>query len=163
MNYPIFKVIVCGDAKVGKTQLINRLVIKDFEKKYIPTLGCEVFPTVISTREEDDSPKVKLNIWECSGSHEGLGDGYFVGAQGAIIVYDAQAPNLRNITKKIREIRRVCEKIPIFVLGNKCEGEYFVPQESDEAKDFYSISHVSAKENKRVEEAFAYLAREMMG
>ncbi|GAG97375.1 unnamed protein product, partial [marine sediment metagenome] len=38
----VFKIIVCGDAEVGKTSLILRFTDNAFKKRYLPTLGVNI-------------------------------------------------------------------------------------------------------------------------
>lgn len=112
MNHT-FKVILVGDEGCGKSVLVKRFNEDRFEKKYIPTLGVEVDPL----RFENN---VCLNIWDCSGNEKfrGLGDGYYVGAQGAILCFDLTSPNtLYNIPKWVNEVKRRVENIPFVICG----------------------------------------------
>lgn len=43
-NYIQKKIILIGDAKSGKTSLVNKLIKNQYTDKYIPTLGVEVHP-----------------------------------------------------------------------------------------------------------------------
>eukprot|EP01038_Epipyxis_sp_PR26KG_P005787 gene5787-7985_t len=41
---PEFKLILVGDGGVGKTTFVKRHLTGEFEKKYVATLGVEVYP-----------------------------------------------------------------------------------------------------------------------
>ena len=38
----VFKIVVLGDAAVGKTSLINQYIERSFEEDYKPTLGANI-------------------------------------------------------------------------------------------------------------------------
>lgn len=42
MEIPTFKCVLIGDGGTGKTTIVKRLIIGEFEKKYVATLGVEV-------------------------------------------------------------------------------------------------------------------------
>ncbi len=61
------KIVLIGDAKVGKTTFINLLQKNDYKDSYTPTLGVEVNPILRANK--------CFNIWDCTGSdkYRGLG------------------------------------------------------------------------------------------
>ena len=84
------KVIIVGDARVGKTSLVNRLFEerRDWREEYVATLGVDVKPFVVY-----GNPPCHLNVWDVAGDprYWGLreeGEGYYNNASIAIIVYD---------------------------------------------------------------------------
>jgi GTP-binding nuclear protein Ran len=58
----------------------------EFEKKYIATLGVEVHPMEFHTNHG----AFRLNVWDTAGQEKlgGLRDGYYIGANCAIIMFD---------------------------------------------------------------------------
>jgi small GTP-binding protein len=107
------KVILVGDSQVGKSCFRKRLMGESFDQNYIPTLGVEVVPI--------QTPDVTFNIWDCSGNpcFRGLGDGYYLGSQLAIIMCDPNT-SLEKLEKWRQDVRRVID-IPYIVVMNKCE------------------------------------------
>jgi len=59
----IYKMIIIGESKVGKTCLIFRLVEDKFLDKYTKTVGIDykMYPT------EHDGRKIKLQVWDSAG------------------------------------------------------------------------------------------------
>ncbi|CDI79417.1 GTP-binding nuclear protein ran/tc4, putative [Eimeria acervulina] len=115
---PEFKLILVGDGGVGKTTLVKRHLTGEFEKKYIPTLGVEVRPLRFST----NFGPIVFNVWDTAGQEKfgGLRDGYYIKGQCAIMMFDVTSRiTYRNIPNWHRDIVRVCENIPIVLVGNK--------------------------------------------
>ena len=72
-----------GDGGTGKTTVLKRHLTGEFEKKYVATLGVEVHPFVF----HNNRGPIKFNIWDTAGQEKfvGLGDGYYIQAQCAIM------------------------------------------------------------------------------
>jgi GTP-binding nuclear protein Ran len=110
------KIVLVGDAKVGKTTFVNILKGENFKEEYIATLGVEVSPL----RREN---KI-LNVWDCAGDERfrGLGDGYYIQTQGAIIMCDCENHvSILNILKWEKDLIRAIGDKPILVILNKSE------------------------------------------
>lgn len=110
------KIVLVGDEHVGKTQFCNKYVNNKYKKDYNPTLGCEVHPL----RFQD---KI-FNIWDCAGQErfKGLGEGYYVQANGFIIMIDVSS--LASIEKSFlweQSLRNNYPNIPIIFVLNKSD------------------------------------------
>merc|ERR1711934_1253663 len=115
-----FKLVLVGDGGVGKTQLINRLITGQFNKKYVATIGVEVHPLRFHTSRGD----IVFKCWDCAGQEKfgGLRDGYYIMGQCAIIMFDVTSRiTYKNVPTWYRDIVRVCEDIPIVLVGNKVD------------------------------------------
>ena len=44
-----FKVVLIGDGGVGKTSIIGRLLGLEFETRYLPTMGWDVYELILNT------------------------------------------------------------------------------------------------------------------
>jgi GTP-binding nuclear protein Ran len=120
MSGPEFKLLLVGDGGVGKTTLVKRHLTGEFEKKYIPTLGVEVHPLRFNT----NCGPLTFNVWDTAGQEKfsGLRDGYYIQGQGAIIMFDVTSRiTYKNVPNWYRDIIRVCENIPIVLVGNKVD------------------------------------------
>merc|ERR1719258_606585 len=117
---PEFKLVLVGDGGVGKTTLVKRHLTGEFEKKYIPTLGVEVHPLKFTT----NCGTLTFNVWDTAGQEKfgGLRDGYYIQGQCAIIMFDVTSRiTYKNVPNWHRDIVRVCENIPIVLVGNKVD------------------------------------------
>ena len=115
-----FKLVLCGDGGTGKTTFVKRHLTGEFEKRYIATLGVEVHPMVFCTSRG----KICFQVWDTAGQEKlaCLRDGYYIGAHCAIIMFDVcSRVTYKNVNKWYKELTRVCENIPIVLVGNKVD------------------------------------------
>lgn len=73
-SVPEFKLILVGDGGVGKTTFVKRHITGEFEKKYVATLGVQVYPLKFYT----NMGLIQFNVWDTAGQEKfgGLRDGY---------------------------------------------------------------------------------------
>lgn len=113
-----FKVILVGDADTGKTKYVDKLVACDTNKDYIPTEGCQI--KTLRYRSSDEKT-IQIHIWDCAGDekYEGLGDGYYINANAAIVMFDHENKlSFDGVKKWIKNVRRVVSDVPIVICGN---------------------------------------------
>jgi len=161
---PEFKLVLVGDGGVGKTTLVKRHLTGEFEKKYIPTLGVEVHPLKFSTNCGD----LVFNVWDTAGQEKfgGLRDGYYIQGKCAIIMFDVTSRiTYKNVPNWHRDIVRVCEHIPIVLVGNKVD----VKDRQVKAKNIQfhrkrnlQYYDLSARSNYNFEKPFLWLARRLV-
>ncbi len=163
------KVCLVGEAAVGKTSLIRRFVLDNFDDKYIQTLGTKVSKKELSASNVDPSGEMRIDmtIWDIMGQkgfRELLKEAYFYGAKGILAVCDAtRMKTLEDLDDWIEGVYSVTGKIPIEFLANKVDLQDQVQVHEDEmiqaAKAYDSPFHfTSAKTGVKVELAFQSLA-----
>src|SRR5207249_10890958 len=86
------KVCVIGEAAVGKTSLIRRVVQDEFDDRYITTLGAKGSKREM-TFETRDRTKIDMDmtVWDIMGEkgfRDLLKEAYFYGANGVVAVCD---------------------------------------------------------------------------
>merc|ERR1719345_489030 len=158
MSIPEFKLVLVGDGGVGKTTLVKRHLTGEFEKKYIPTLGVEVHPLKFTT----NCGNLVFNVWDTAGQEKfgGLRDGYYIQGQCAIIMFDVTSRiSYKNVGVWFRDLVRVCENIPIVLVGNKVD----VKQINFHRKKNLNYYDISAKSNFNYEKPFLSLAKKLVG
>ena len=149
-----FKLVVVGDAAVGKTSLIKRYTTNSFEKDYIATLGMQ-----FSKYEEDlNGELVELFLWDLAGqeSFSSLHDRFYKGSSGAIIVFSLAPEDLEtweHIDKWLEHIRQACGRIPIILFGNKAD---LVDQNALATSPNYATSDVHVKKFAQDHNIFEY-------
>ncbi|XP_052028733.1 GTP-binding nuclear protein Ran-like [Apodemus sylvaticus] len=160
-----FKLILAGNGGTGKTTFVKRHLTGEFEKNYVATLGAEVHPLTFHTSRGP----IKFDVWDTAGQEKfgGLRDGYYIQAQGAIIMFDLTSRvSYQNVPNWYKDLVRVCEHIPTVLCGNK------VDVKDREVKAKSIVFHrkknlqyydISAKRNHNIEKPFLWLARKLIG
>ncbi len=114
------KVVLCGEAAVGKTSLRRKWMGKGFSSSYLPTLGADF--AVYSTEYNNQS--VEVQIWDLAGqpTFELLRKRFFIGVTAALLVFDlTREDTLLKLSKWILELQESNpgQKIPVLFIGNK--------------------------------------------
>merc|ERR1711935_143759 len=162
---PQFKCLLVGDGGVGKTTFVKRHVTGEFGKKYVATIGVEVHPLNFDTNRG----RICFNVWDTAGQEKfgGLRDGYYIQGQCAIIMFDVTGRiTYKNVPFWFRDLVRVCESIPIVLVGNKVdvkERKVKVKQINFHRKKNLNYYDISAKSNFNYEKPFLYLAKKLVG
>ena len=161
MNRAKVKVCLAGEPMVGKTSLIRRYVLDEYDDRYIATLGAKV--TKKELDHGDGGGPVTMILWDIWGNknvRELLKDAYYHGAHGIIAVCDVTRPEtLDELDGWAHAIRSVAGDIPVCLLANKVDlVEERLLKEAD-VKSFatargWPFHLTSAKTGEHVEEAF---------
>merc|ERR1719389_1095193 len=160
---PEFKLVLVGDGGTGKTTFVKRHLTGEFEKKYIATLGVEVHPMAFHTNHG----QIKFNVWDTAGQEKlgGLRDGYYIGGHCGIIMFDVCARiTYSNVPKWYKDLTRVCENIPIVLVGNKVDvkdRKVKAKQITFHRKKNLQYYDISAKSNYQYEKPFVWLLRRL--
>ncbi len=163
------KICLIGEGAVGKTSLIRRFVLDEFDDKYLQTLGTKVSKKELEIPAEGESPaiQVDMTIWDIMGQkgfRELLKDAYFYGAKGIIAVCDVTRRNtLEELDDWIEGVYSVSGRIPIQFLANKSDLEDKLAMNTkdlEQATKAYDSRYyfTSAKTGLNVEQAFRELA-----
>ena len=119
------KVVLVGDKAVGKTSLIRRYVLDQFDDRYLLTLGAKVTKKVEDVRipERNVQAVLELNVWDIMGQagfRELAKEAYFHGARGILAVIDlTHAGTLDGIDEWVQSVRDVTGPVPLVLLANK--------------------------------------------
>ena len=123
-NYDmIFKIVLIGDASVGKTNILSKYLNDEFDPNSKATVGVE-FATKNFTIEEN---VVKAQIWDTAGQerYRSITSAYYKGAKGCLLVYDiTRKASFETIDRWISELKSTSENnLTIILIGNKCDLE----------------------------------------
>jgi GTP-binding nuclear protein Ran len=159
------KMILVGDGGVGKTTFVKRHLTGEFERKYIATQGVEVHPMEFNTTKG----RIRFNVWDTAGQEKlsGLRDGYYIDAHCGIIMFDVcSRVTYKSVPKWYKDITRICEGIPIVLVGNKVDEK----NRKVKAKQIlFARKHglqyfdISAKSNYQFEKPFVWLLKKLTG
>merc|ERR1712227_95611 len=99
------KLVLLGEAAVGKSSLVLRFVSNDFQENKEPTIGAAFLTQKCTIGERT----IKYEIWDTAGQERfaSLAPMYYRGAAAAIVVYDITvAESLQVAQKWVRELRQ---------------------------------------------------------
>lgn len=143
----------------------------------LATLGVEVSSITFHTSRGP----IVANCWDTAGfviifvfsfiyRQEKFGylrDGYYINGQAAILMFDVTSRiTYKNVPIWYRDLTRVCENIPIVLVGNKVDVQD--RQVKPKAITFHRKNNlqyydISAKSNYNFEKPFLYLIRKVTG
>ena len=160
-----FKMIVIGDAGVGKSCLTAKDTKGMFEETYSATVGFEFM--VFNVKINDTI--VKLQIWDTSGQeiYRSLISSYYRNASLAMMVYAIDnKESFNHIEYWLKEIKLLSNPdIKIFLIGNKADLEEERQVQFNTAKTFKEeneinyFSEASAKNGINAKEVFIEAAK----
>ena len=163
----IYKILILGDATVGKTSMLLRYIDNKFATDSLSTLGVDVKYKYVTL----DNKKIRMNIWDTAGQDrfKTIAKNYFKGANAVIFVFDV---NHKNTIDKIKFwINSVKDNSSINILeiivGNKIdiEGKREVTKEQLKSlgeKYGMETFETSAKTGEGINEVFNYLVTNLI-
>ena len=150
------KIIFVGDAGVGKTTIIGRIMDNPFNDVYEPSIGVDFMSKNIKFRGQI----VKLQIWDTAGQekYKGLIPSYVRNSSIVFLVYDISVKSsFDNIPKWINFIRTI-ENTTLVLCGNKIDlnNREVKKEEGEELakKEGISFFEVSAKTDDNIKNMF---------
>ncbi|KAI8322252.1 ras-domain-containing protein [Martensiomyces pterosporus] len=115
------KVVLLGEAAVGKSSLVLRFVNDEFQENKEPTIGA----AFLTQKVRLDDAVLKLDIWDTAGQERfhSLAPMYYRNAQAAVVVYDiTRESSLDRAKSWIKELQRQANpNIVIALVGNKLD------------------------------------------
>ncbi|GMF02531.1 unnamed protein product [Ambrosiozyma monospora] len=113
------KLVLLGEAAVGKSSLVLRFVSNDFQENKEPTIGA----AFLTQRCTIGSKTIKFEIWDTAGQERfaNLAPLYYRNAQAALVVYDITKPaSFIKARRWVNELRENANKnIIIALVANK--------------------------------------------
>ena len=160
-----FKMIVIGDAGVGKSCLTNRAAKDKFISNYSPTIGFEF----LSFSTNIDNKIIKLQIWDTCGQevYRSLITNFYRNASLAMMVYSIDSKeSFLHINQWLKEVRiQSNPDVKIILIGNKAdlenerEVDYDVAQRFKEENQILYFEETSAKTGLNSKKVFEEAAR----
>jgi Ras-related protein Rab-8A len=158
-----FKILLLGDASVGKTSFTKRYCYNIFNPSERLTIGVDFHVKTIELKGK----KIKLQIWDVGGEERFrfLLPTYCLGANAAFLLYDITRPaTIDNVPEWANIVRQKGGPIPIMLVGAKLDLETAQRQvareygiQLAEKNKINSFVEISAKENTNVDKAFDVL------
>lgn len=132
-----YKILIIGDAGIGKTSLIHRYISNEFEENYESTIGLDFQTKKVHVTPDE---KIILKLWDTAGSekYSSIAKNYFSNCDGIILCYNVNdIKTFNNIYTWINYINDFIEilekKEEEKVIENKEKKE--IEEEEDEDDD----------------------------
>jgi len=160
-----FKLVLLGQAGVGKSNLVLRFVKGEFHENNESTIGAAFLTQTVAL---SDNTMVKFEIWDTAGQERfnSLAPMYYRGAQAALVVYDITNESSFNRAKAwVKELQtQGTSKMIIALVGNKSDLEDARRIRTDEAHSYAEengtlFMETSAKTAQNVSEIFEAIAK----
>ena len=114
-----YKVIFIGRYGVGKTSIIHKLMNKDFEKEYAPTMSIDIKNIQVKI----DDKILQINIWDSCGNDKFAlsTPNLFKNVSIAILVYaiDDKEKSFNELEIWYNMVKEHSKDSMIFLIGNK--------------------------------------------
>lgn len=166
------KIALVGDSGVGKTSLIRRFVLDEFDDKYIHTVGTKVTKINLTIPQGVDTEvNMDMAIFDIMGQKgfkDMVKETFFLDAQGLVAVSDlTKRASLDALQDWIATALEVAGDVPVYLLVNKTDlrdkAEFGEEAIQKAAKPWEaSIIYTSAKTGESVDDAFNALAVEIV-
>ncbi|ORX37375.1 ras family-domain-containing protein [Kockovaella imperatae] len=115
------KLVLLGEAAVGKSSLVMRFCSNDFNENTSPTIGA----AFLTQKCRLENRIVKFEIWDTAGQERfhSLAPMYYRNAAAAVVVYDiTKASSLEKAKAWVKELQRQANpNIVIALVGNKLD------------------------------------------
>ena len=156
----LFKVILIGDAGVGKTCVLNKFVTNKFQEYYDLTIGVE-----FATKHIDSNNKIiKLQCWDTAGqeSFRSITRAYFRNSAIVLLMFDlTNKQSFNNLYNWLDEVMNIDNNNHVIILigtkQDKVESRQVRQEDIDEFVQVNGLQcyiETSAKTNKNIQICF---------
>merc|ERR1719193_1955985 len=130
MEGEFYKVVLVGDANVGKTSLLQRFVNDKFIEDYKSTIGANFAVKKLKIWDENEktSREISLQLWDTAGQERfrALSAPFYRGSQVCVMVYDinnvVSFDKLQSWKDEFLEQSNIIDSFfPFVVVGNKTD------------------------------------------
>jgi len=135
MKRKIFKIVVIGEAAVGKTSLVKKFCEGAFLEGYKTTIGSDFYVKNFSIGDT----QVSLSLWDLAGEHrfKSVLPTFCKGSNGAIICFDlTRRKTYIRLAEWIEFLWEITGLIPSVLVGNKADLQDLRVVNSEEAKQY---------------------------
>eukprot|EP01040_Poterioochromonas_malhamensis_P000666 gene666-712_t len=154
---PDLKIILLGDSAVGKSKLIERYLMDEYNPRQLSTYALTLFRKEIKLKD-DDKPTV-IDFWDTAGQEafSRMHPSYYYRAHCCILVFDVTRKiTYQHLSDWYKELREHCENIPCVLVANKIDVDYNVTRKEFKfaAKHNLPFFFVSAADGTNIVKVF---------
>jgi len=164
----LFKLLLIGDASVGKSSILQRFADNTFDEHLQSTIGVDFKVKMMDA----GGKRVKMTIWDTAGQERfrTLTSSYYRGAQGIILVYDVtRRDSFENLSQWLKEVEIYApgegKDVVKLLVGNKVDKDRVVSRQDAEA---WARSHgmlfveTSAKTKVGIQQVFTEIVQKIL-
>jgi len=114
------KIILLGDSAVGKSKLIERYLMDNYEPRQLSTFALTVYRHTITI----DDKTLEVDFWDTAGQERfnSMHPSYYYRAHACILVFDVTRKiSYQNLSAWFKELRMYRKEIPCIVVANKID------------------------------------------
>lgn len=118
-HFSQYKIVVAGDALVGKTQLVSVFTKRDFQHK--PTAGADI--SFLKLRGSSDQTTTAI-FWDLSGqpAFDKVRPLFYEGAHAIIYIFDiSRETTVLSLPSWVKEAKKTLPDSPAILIGNKVD------------------------------------------
>merc|ERR1719253_2069307 len=142
----LYKIVLVGDATIGKTHLLSRYIKGSLPKAPTATIGVEFATRTVPLAV---GGTVKAQIWDTAGQerYRAITSAHYRRAVGALLVYDVTKPaTFHSCLRWMEELRQNAEPdIVIMLVGNKLD---LVEKDPTARQVYYDAAAEFARQHK---------------
>ncbi|KAI8905179.1 ras-related protein rab-7a [Gorgonomyces haynaldii] len=173
------KIVVLGNAGVGKTAVRNQFLHTNFTNQYKATIGVDFVTKQCTVERDGQEQQVQLQIWDTAGQErfQSIGTSFYRGCDACVFVYDiTNQESLNALSNWMTQFLKFSgvsnpETFPFFIVGNKIDLEADRQVSHAQTQDFdmqvhreYSPDEIpfletSAKSGEGIDLLFQFIAQ----
>lgn len=116
------KIVLIGEADVGKTSLMSQFVANTFSERTEPTIGCDIQCKSLSI----EGRQIEVKLWDTAGCErfQTMLPLYYRGCHGAILVYDVtNKKSFERLRDWLVELKNnlTNDDAVVMIVGNKID------------------------------------------
>ncbi len=166
------KLVLMGEGGVGKTSLIRRFVLNEYQDTYLHTIGTKVSKIALTVPYGADvEVSMDMSIFDIMGQHgfrDLVRETYFHGSQALMAVCDlTRRDSLSALNEWIPSALDIAGDVPVYILVNKkdlIDRRAFTDEQVQAVAEPFAASWMmtSARTGEFVDDAFNALAIEIV-
>ena len=126
---PDVKVILLGDSAVGKSKLVERFLMDEYNPRQLSTYALTLFRKTVKIVDGDRDKNTIVDFWDTAGqeSFNRMHPSYYYRAHCCILVFDVTRKiTYQHLSDWYKELREYCPDIPCLLIANKIDVDYNV-------------------------------------
>ncbi|CEM30997.1 unnamed protein product [Vitrella brassicaformis CCMP3155] len=141
---PDLKIILLGDSAVGKSKLVERFLLQNYNPRQLSTYALTLFRHY----ETIDGKRYSVDFWDTAGQEQfdHLHPSYYYRADACILAFDCtRKGTYKSLDKWYRELREYRPDIPCILVANKIDVDESVTRKrfqfaTNNSLPFYFVS-----------------------